>query len=116
MSHTHSLAEWASVLSGSVGVYGVFSAVWFLLVDARRSDFDPRPAVRRSAESGRLFPVWLTAIDAGHTASWVAASVAHELAPASVWVRHELYAAREMARDAAALLILLTTSPERATR
>lgn len=58
-----------------------------LLADAHREDFDPRPAVSRLAESGRL------------DALLVAAGPA--------WLP-----VREACRDLAALLILLTTSPK----
>lgn len=118
--HTHTFAEWAQFFLLGVGVHAALSVPYFLFVESESvRDFDPRPAVRRaaesvqrSAESGRLVPAWLAAVDAGHVASWVVASVGHELAPAVVQVRHELYVIREMARDVAALLILLTTSPK----
>ena len=55
------------MLSLASSGYAAFSAVYFLLVDADRSDFDPRPAVRHALESGRLVPAWQAAVDAGHT-------------------------------------------------
>lgn len=91
MSHTHSLAEWAAFLSLGVGVHASFSVFWFLLVDAHRTDFDPRPWLARTIRSEALYPLlreWDTA-------------------------RH---ASREALRDAAALLLLLTTSPKGALR
>lgn len=91
MSRTHDLAEWAAFLSLGVGVHASFSAVWFLLVDASRRDFDPRPAVRRAINSEALYPL-LREWDTARSAS------------------------REALRDAAALLLLLTTSPKGALR
>lgn len=57
MSQTHSLAEWASVLSLGIGVHAGFSVPYFLLVDASLRDFDPRPLLARALESGRLDPL-----------------------------------------------------------
>ncbi|MBE4735773.1 hypothetical protein [Streptomyces caniscabiei] len=91
MSRTHDLSEWAAFLSLGVGVHASFSVFWFLLVDAHRSDFDPRPAVRRAINSEALYPL---------LREWDIA-------------RH---ASREALRDAAALLLLLTTSPKGALR
>jgi hypothetical protein len=87
MSATHSLAEWASVLSLGIGVHSAFSVFYFLLVDASRRDFDPRPLLARAVRSEAVYPLlreWATA-------------------------RH---ASREALRDVAALLLLLTTSPK----
>lgn len=86
MSHTHDLAEWASVLSLGVGVTFSCFVPWLLLVD-----FDPRPLLARAVNSEAVYPLlreWDTA-------------------------RH---ASREAFRDAAALLLLLTTSPKGALR
>lgn len=52
--HTHSLAEWAEMVSLAVAVYGTGSVFYFLTVDADPCDFDPRPAVARALESGRF--------------------------------------------------------------
>lgn len=41
------------MLSLGVGVWASWAALMWLLVDASRSDFDPRPALRRVVESGR---------------------------------------------------------------
>ncbi|MDX2696033.1 hypothetical protein [Streptomyces ipomoeae] len=88
MSHTHDLAEWASVLSLGIAVHASFSVFWFLLVDSDSArDFDPRPLLARAIRSEAVYPLlreWDTA-------------------------RH---ASREALRDAAALLLLLTTSPK----
>lgn len=91
MSRTHDLAEWAAFLSLGVAVHASFSVGWFLLVDAHRTDFDPRPAVRRAVCSEAVYPL---------LREWDIA-------------RH---ASREALRDAAALLLLLTTSPKGALR
>ncbi|MDX2954541.1 hypothetical protein [Streptomyces caniscabiei] len=105
MSRTHDLAEWASFLSLGVGVHASFSVFWFLLVDAHRSDFDPRPAVRRVIGAVRL------AVESG---AWdgqlnAVANVKHA-------ARTAAHPSAEALRDAAALLLLLTTSPKGALR
>lgn len=94
MSPTHSLAEWAAFLSLGVGVHAAFSVFWFLLVDASRRDFHQ------------------VLVYAGCDLAWAAASVRHELAPYAAPVRHAVYGGRELARDLAALLLLLTTTPK----
>jgi hypothetical protein len=94
MSQTHDLAEWASVLSLGIGVHASFSVFWFLLVDASRRDFHQ------------------VLVFAGNDLAWAAASARHELVPYAVPVRHAVYGGRELARDAAALLLLLTTTPK----
>jgi hypothetical protein len=91
MSHTHDLAEWAAFLSLGIAVHASFSVFYFLLVDAHRSDFDPRPWLARVLGSEVLYPL---------LREWDSA-------------RH---ASREALRDAAALLLLLTTSPKGALR
>ncbi|MFI5687833.1 hypothetical protein [Streptomyces sp. NPDC051636] len=88
----HSPAEWVAFLSLGVGGYAALSVPYFLLVDADLADFDPRPAMSRLVESGRLDPLLV--------------------AVANVWhdVRLSL---REAAVSAAALLMLLSpASPE----
>lgn len=74
----------ASLSLGTSAVALIALALCF--ADADLADFDPRPALARLVESGRL--------------DWLLLAVG----PA-------LFAAREAARDAAALLILLTTRP-----
>lgn len=97
MSQAHDLSEWAAVLSLGVGVHGAFSVPYFLLVDASRTDFDPRPALARMVESGRVDPVLCAVANAKHDA--------HRAA----------FRARLSVRDAAvsvaALLMLLTATP-----
>lgn len=87
MTHTHNLADWLAMVCIAAAGYGAFSAPYFLLVDAALADFDPRPSVRRALESGRLDPLLV--------------AVGPVLAPV-----------RESARDAAALIVLLTTRPK----
>jgi hypothetical protein len=86
-AHTHTLADWLAMVCIAAAGYGAFSAPYFLLVDATRSDFDPRPALARLIESGRLDALLI--------------------AVGPLWV-----AVRETARDAAALIVLLTTRPK----
>lgn len=50
MSQTHSLAEWASVLSLGLAVHASFSVPYFLLVDASLRDFDPRTLLGRAGD------------------------------------------------------------------
>jgi hypothetical protein len=95
MSHTHGLSEWAAFLSLGVGVHAAFSVVWFLTVDAHRSDF-PR--------------LWQAAVDVRGYVNWVVASLERLAREDVAYARLTL---REAALTAAALLaLLLPTSPE----
>ncbi|MGW5175842.1 hypothetical protein ACWERY_15955 [Streptomyces sp. NPDC004082] len=97
--HTHTPAEWASVLSlGLVPVGLIGIAVAFAPAD--REYFDPRPAVRRA-----VAVVHQLLVHAGHDLNRLIATVQQHLKPS-----------REALRDAAALLILLTTRPNGATQ
>lgn len=51
---THSLADWLAVVSFGIGTHAALCVPYFLTVDADLADFDPRPAVSRAVESGRL--------------------------------------------------------------
>lgn len=93
MSQTHSLAEWASVLSLGIGVHASFSVFYFLLVDASRSDF-PR--------------LWQAAVHARHDVDRAVAAGLLLIADAALYAR---LTARETALTAAALLALLTITP-----
>jgi hypothetical protein len=62
----------AAVFLG-VGVAGLVSIPALLFADAHRSDFDPRPAVRRAVESGRFDRLLVAAGPVRHDASRVAA-------------------------------------------
>jgi hypothetical protein len=92
----------------SVGVYAAGSVPVVLLAPA---DVDLRLAVRRAVASSHQ-----AAVHAGHDLNWAAGSARHELLLAAVPVRCVAYSARELARDVAALLLLLTTSPKGALR
>mgnify|MGYP001569183321 CR=1 FL=1 len=107
MYATHTLAEWFAFLLLGVGAHGALSVPYFLTVDADLCDFDPRPAVRCATKA-----VHLRAVYAASDLAWAAASVRHELVPAAACVRHAAYGGRELARDAAALAVLLTTTPK----
>lgn len=73
MYHTHTLAEWLAFLSLGVAGWASPSVPYFLLVDADLADFDPRPAVSRAVESGRVDWLLITVanarLDARHAAA-----------------------------------------------
>lgn len=56
------------------------------------------------------------AVHAGHDLNRAIASTRRELAPYAVCAWRVVYGAREVARDAAALIVLLTTSPKETAR
>ena len=100
---THSLAEWASVLSLGVGVHAGFSVFYFLLVDSDSArDFDPRPLLARAIRSEAVYPLLREWATARYDARELAAS-------AALYARLSL---RDAAFTAAALLALLTIRPE----
>jgi hypothetical protein len=108
---THSPAEWAAFLSLGTGLTATGWLLWLLLFEPLLDcDLDPRPPVRRTARA-----VHEGAVRAGFDLNRAISSGRHYLAPVAAWVWHALFTAREACRDAAALLILLTTRPE-ATR
>lgn len=84
--HTHSLADWLACVSLGVSAVGVIGLV-LAFAQANAAYFDPR----RADESARALPVLLVVGPALHT---VRAAV------------------RDAVLDAAALLLLLTTSPK----
>ncbi|MGQ4350507.1 hypothetical protein [Streptomyces sp. SAS_275] len=90
MGHTHSLAEWAEALLLALSLYSAGAALVFLICDADASDFDPRRPLAALLNSGRVDPL-LIAIVSARTA------------------------VRDAVLDAAALVLLLTTSPNGAT-
>lgn len=98
---THDLGEWLSMLSLGVGVWASWAALMWLLVDASRSDFDPRPALRRVVESGRVDGLLVAVTSARHDARELVAGV----------VLDARLTAREAALTAAALLSLLVPTP-----
>jgi hypothetical protein len=89
-------AEWAQMVSLSVGLYAAASAPYFLLVDAERWAW-PRPLT--------------AAVDAARPVVWdgVRSEAVYPLLREFDNARHTV---RELGRDAAALVLLLTTSPK----
>jgi hypothetical protein len=87
---THTPAEWAQMVSLAVAVYAAGSVPVLLY--------------------GTTPPQWFvyTARDLDRAI----AAVCHALAPHATAVRHALYGVRDAARDAAALVLLLTTRPK----
>lgn len=85
------LAGWAAGVS-----------VLYLTHDASPADFDPRPAVRRVVESGRVDGLLVASANARHDARELVAGV----------VLDARLTVRETALTAAALLALLTIRPE----
>ena len=100
---THDLSEWAAVLSLGVGVHAAFSAPYFLLVNAKRSDFDPRHAVRRAIESGRVDPLLVAVANAKYDARAAADRAKHIPRDAAI-------------TTAALLALLIPTAPKGVTR
>ena len=106
---THTPSEWAAMFCIATSGYASFSVFYFLFVDADPCDFDPRPAVRRALETGRLVPVWRAAVDAGHTINRALATgqrVGHHAA------EHVRRASLRAAISVAALLALLFPTTE----
>lgn len=96
--HVHSLDDWLAMICIAVSGAASFSSPYFLFVDADLADFDPRPAVSRTVESGR--------VDALLVAVGPALYAVRQAARLSL---------RDAAVSAAALLALLLPAPE-ATR
>jgi hypothetical protein len=94
-----------SAVFGSIGAYAAGCSLLYLTCDAELADFNPLPVVRRSAESGRLMPVWQVAVHAGH-------DVNRAIASGQKAIARSCRPSCEALRDAAALLLLLTTSPK----
>lgn len=86
------LNEWAAAISFGIASYAVLSVPVLLLADADPADFDPRPAVRRAIESGRLDPALIAVTNTRHAAHEAAARIRN--------------APRDAAITAAALLAL----------
>lgn len=102
---THTPTEWLQ--AGSLGVTAIsLIALALAFVDADAKDFDPRPAARRVTAV-----LHQGAVHAGHDLTRAVTSARHHTAPATALVWHAVFAAREMARDMAALLLMLTTIP-----
>ncbi|MFC8424006.1 hypothetical protein ACFUN7_24530 [Streptomyces sp. NPDC057236] len=92
--------EWAEALSVALMLSGTTAGLFHLTVDADPVDFDPRPAVHRALDSGRLDPALIAVTTARHTTREVAGR------------------ARSLPRDTAltaTALLMLLSAPE-ATR
>jgi hypothetical protein len=105
----HTVADLVSALSLGVSSVALIK-LGLAFADADAAYFDPRPAVARAVKA-----VHQELVHAGHVLAWATQSARHDLTPAAVPVRHALYVSRELARDLAALVLLLTTSPKGAT-
>lgn len=77
MYHAHSPAEWAQMLSLAAAVYGSMSVPYFLLVDADRADFDPRPLLARAIEAGQYDTALIAVTNARLTAQAAAVRARH---------------------------------------
>lgn len=95
MSAEPTAADWAAFLSLGVGGWAACAALLYLVVDADLQDFDPRPAVARVLESGRVDPLLIAVASARYCART---------------------AVRDAAVSVAALLMLLVPSAPEATR
>jgi hypothetical protein len=60
------------MLSLAFGAYGALSVPYFVAVDADLADFDPRPALARLVESGRLDALLVAVVNAKHDVRTVA--------------------------------------------
>ncbi|MEV6504865.1 hypothetical protein AB0M61_01930 [Streptomyces sp. NPDC051642] len=96
--HTHSLAEWFAFLCLGIGGWAAGSALLYLICDADPSDFDPRPAVRRTAKAAHQ-----GVVDAGHDLNRLLAVVQRAAA----------LSLRDAALSLAALLSMLLTAPSK---
>jgi hypothetical protein len=94
---THTLADWLAVVSFGIGAHAAMSVPYFLTVDADLCDFDPRPAMSRVLESGRLDEALIVAANAKYDVRVFVAD-ARQLTALSL---------RDAALTAAALLALL---------
>ena len=100
---THSPAEWAQFLSLGTGLTATGWLLWLLLFEPLlECDLDPRPALRRAIESGRVDPVLCAVANAKHDARAAAARARQ--------------APRDAAITTAALLALLIPTAPEATR
>ena len=95
---THSLADWLAVVSFGIGTYAALCVPYFLAVDADPGYFDPRPAMSRAVESGRLDLALIAVANTKYDARVFVAD-ARQLAALNV---------RDAAITAAALLALLS--------
>jgi hypothetical protein len=77
MYATHSLSDWTAFLSLGVGGAAAFSAPFHLFVDADLADFDPRPALSRAVESGRMDVLLIAVADAKYDVRAAAETARH---------------------------------------
>jgi hypothetical protein len=103
---THDLGEWAAFLSLGLGVWASWAALMWLLCDAHREDFDPRPWLARAIRSEAVYPLLREWDNARHYVGELADAV----------LLDARLTARETALTAAALLALLLPAPEGAAR
>jgi len=99
----------ASAVLLSASGYAALSVPVLLFPGTALADFDPRPAVRRALETGRLEPMWQAAIHAGHDVNRAYATgqrVGHHAAGRAKHVP------RDAAVSVAALLMLLSAPPK----
>lgn len=95
-----------SAVFGAVGAYAAGCSLLYLTCDADLADFDPRPAVRRVVDAGRLDGLLVRVANARFDVRELAAEA-------------RLYAAlslRDAAFTASALLALLVPAPSESVR
>lgn len=99
----HSPAEWAQSLSAGVSVVGVIGFA-LAFADADLADFDPRPAIVRVVESGRVDPLLIAVANARFDGRQLVAEARRFAADARQYTALSL---RDAALTVAALLALL---------
>ena len=76
-ANTHPPSEWAAFLSLGVSVWASLAAAIWLTADAKATDFDPRPTLRRALQSPAADRVLVEIVNARLTlrdaAVWLAA-------------------------------------------
>ena len=96
---THDLSEWAAFLSLGTGFTATGWLLWLLLFEPLLGcDLDPRPALQRAIESGRVDPLLVAVANAKYDARAAADRARH--------------VPRDAAITAAALLMLLSAPPK----
>lgn len=102
MYDTNTPAEWAAMFSAASSVFAACSIPYFLLVDADLKDFDPRPLVRRALVTDTGARLVVAVFNAK-------CDVREAVGDAR---RFAFLSARDAAISLAALLALLTITPE----
>jgi hypothetical protein len=96
---THDLTEWAQFLSLGTGLTATGWLLWLLLFEPLLDcDLDPRPALQRAIESGRVDPLLVAVANAKYDARAAADRAKH--------------IPRDAAITTAALLMLLSPAPK----